>query len=114
MADLDFPPFIPAKPKGGVAAEIAATKSMELPVESEQPVKRKRRTREEMAAANGGEPRKRKKAKPAAMVSVDVLVAFAGLKADEIEQVINTCEAINTFPKAARKRIAAAIGQLFS
>lgn len=112
----DFPPFVAAKPKGGVAAEIAAAKP-DFPVESTQPVKikRKRRTSAEMAAANGSEPRKRKKSKPrAAGIPLDSLVAFAGLQANEIEQVVNVCTAINTFPKQARKRIAAAIGQLFS
>jgi hypothetical protein len=116
MADLDFPPFVPAKPKGGVAAEIQAGAVASVGVaESTFKPKRKRRTREEMAAASSGEPRKRKKQQPrAATISIDSLIAFAGLKADEIEHVANVCESINTFPKSARKRIAAAIGQLFS
>lgn len=111
MTDLDFPPFVPAKPKGGVAAEIAQAKVVEGVVESLFKPKRKRRTAAEMAAANGS----KKKPKPrTATVPVDSLVAFAGLTTEEIEQVVNVCEAINTFPKQARKRIAAAIGQLFS
>lgn len=122
----DFPPFVPAKPKGGVAGGIAATtpefqtalgpaieqRAEEINAEKKR---RKRRTAAEMTAANGGEPRKRKKKQARASgIRFDCLVAFAGLSAEEIEQVVKVCEAINTFPKQARKRIAAAIGQLFS
>jgi hypothetical protein len=107
-----FPPFIPAKPKGGVAAEIAASKDTGV-VESTFKPKRKRRTREEMAQAAGVSPNK--KAKPrGASIPLYSLAAFAGLTSDEIDQVISVCEAVNTFPKAARKRIVAAIGQLFA
>jgi hypothetical protein len=72
MSEGEFPPFVPAKPKGSVAAEIAASKPIVQkpqfqtagvadpgphPLEVVKP-RRKRRTREEMAAANGGEPRR--------------------------------------------------------
>lgn len=56
MNDTEFPPFVPAKPKGGVAAEIAATKSdWEKTVDNAKPPigepkqRRKRRTKAEMA-----------------------------------------------------------------
>jgi hypothetical protein len=64
---LAFPPFVPAKPKGGVAAEIAASKDMVVQPKTAAEVmgvvpstfkpKRKRRTAAEMEAANGGEQR---------------------------------------------------------
>jgi hypothetical protein len=46
-----FPPFVPAKPKGGVAAEIETKHSLEV-----VKPRRKRRTAAEMAAASGGDP----------------------------------------------------------
>jgi hypothetical protein len=82
---VPFPPFASAKPK--------------KPQEPEP----------------GDETRKRKKRKPSSTtVPLYSLVAFAGLTTEEIAQIVRVCEAINTFPKGSRKRIAAAVGQLFS
>jgi hypothetical protein len=102
--EMAFPGFTPAKPKGVVPAEVA-TAVFPKP-------KRKRRTAAELEAAG---VLKKKKMKPrGGTIPLGSLIAFAGLSSDEIDQVINLCADINTFPKAARKRIAAAIAQLFS
>lgn len=111
---LEFPPFVPAKPKGGVAASKEGDMAVQplTAVEVVGKSKRKRRTAAEIEAA-GGTPRKKKLKPRPATIPLESLTLLAGLTADEIDQVVGVCEAINTFPKAARKRIAAAIGQLF-
>jgi hypothetical protein len=62
---LAFPPFVPAKPKGGVPEAFKAPKSTVAEVVAEAEAKaeaamskprRKRRTAAEMAAANGPAP----------------------------------------------------------
>lgn len=109
-----FPPFIPAKPKGGVATEIAAANA-ELGAKAvDAVVKRQRKPREVQTEADNPTIKRRKKRKPRpATIPLDAIVGFAGLTTEEAEQVVNVCTALQTFPKGSRTRIAAALRRIF-
>jgi hypothetical protein len=123
MNDLEFPPFVPAKPKGGVAKEIAASKPIVQkpddpgphPLDDPLPyhTKAKRKPTEPKLEA---EPKfKRKKRKPrAGTIPLDALPALAGLHVLEAEQVVTFCEALQTHSKASRTRIVEALGKIFA
>lgn len=114
MSDDTFPPFIPAKPKtiqpGGLT-KVDTPMLVEGVAESTFKPPRKRKAVE--PKSNGGEKRKRRKPRPTS-IPLDAVTSFAGLKPDEAEQVVMFCEALQTHSKAARKRIAEAIGKIFA
>jgi hypothetical protein len=104
-----FPPFVPAKPKGGVAAEIEASKHGDPPRTRKAPKSATEIVNDALTA-----PRKRKKRKPrATTIPLDALPAFAGLAPAEVEQVVVFCEALQTFSKLARLKIVLALGKIF-
>jgi hypothetical protein len=107
MADLEFPPFVPAKPKGDVKKEIAENNIAQARQEA------KRKPTEPKLEA---EPKfKRKKRKPrAGTIPLDALPALAGLHVLEAEQVVTFCEALQTHSKASRTRIVEALGKIFA
>lgn len=97
---LEFPPFVPAKPKGGVEAEIKQSK--------------RKQKAADLAQTGAADAKRRKKRKPRpTTIPLDALPAFAGLSTEEAEQVVTVCEALQTFPKGSRTRIAEAIGKIF-
>jgi hypothetical protein len=101
MTNIEFPPFVPAKPKPG----------KEPLAESAPPVgeKRKRRTKEEIAAAYSQAKREPR----TTMIPLEALPTLAGLTTEEADQVANMCVAVETFSKPARKRILAALTKIY-
>jgi hypothetical protein len=107
MTGIEFPPFTLAKPKPAKEPPIegASGPLTGAPVSE----KRKRRTKEEMEAANG-----RGKREPCTtMIPLDALPAIAGLTVSEAEQVANVCLALDTFSKPARKHIVTALAKIY-
>jgi hypothetical protein len=106
MTNIEFPPFAAARPKSGTAVTgttVTGT-AVGAPVE-----RRKRRTKEEIAAAYSQAKREPR----TTMIPLEALPTLAGLTTEEADQVANMCVAVETFSKPARKRILAALTKIY-
>jgi hypothetical protein len=116
MTNIEFPPFVPAKPKPvkeppfeGASGPLTGAPVVE---------RRKRRTKAEMDAANGlggyyAHYRESKREPRTTMIPIEALPMLAGLTVSEAEQVANVCVALETFSKPARKHIVTALAKIY-